>query len=210
MKSSRAGLRAVGGAAVALLWSNVVLPRSGWGIRGRTAANAAFATGYTLILGGRPNWGSARGWRWGAAASGVIGGGYAAALAIPPVRERLAVTTDRAPEVGVAEWVTIHIPLGTAYSEEAIFRGTLDPLLERAAGPMGKWCGALVFGLWHIYPARAAGDNVAATIAATAAGGLFFSWLRHRTDSATAPALAHLALNLGGALAPRAARALGA
>ena len=109
----------------------------------------------------------------------------------------------------MAEWVTIHIPLGTVYSEETIFRGTLDPLLDEVAGPVGKWCGALIFGLWHIHPARAAGDSVAATLAATAVGGLIFSWLRRRTGSATAPALAHLALNAGGALAPRVARAVG-
>ncbi|MEV5649400.1 CPBP family intramembrane glutamic endopeptidase [Nocardia sp. NPDC052254] len=194
--------------AAALTWSNVVLPRSGLGVRGRTVANAAFATGYAAIFGGHPKWVSARGWRWGGAAAGAIAVGYAAAVAIPPIRKRLAAVTGREPEVDVAEWVTIHIPLGTVYSEETIFRGTLDPLLDEAAGPLGRCCGALIFGLWHIHPARAAGDNVAATVAATTAGGLIFSWLRRRTDSATAAALAHLALNAGGALAPRAAGAM--
>ncbi len=187
----------------------MVVPRSGFGIRGRTVANAAFATGHAVVFGGRPNWMSARGWRRGAGAFGVVVAGYTAALSIPVVRDRLAAVTDRQAEVGVAEWVSVHIPIGTAYSEELIFRGTLDLLLDRTAGPVGKWCGALVFGLWHINPARAAGDSVAATVAATTLGGLVFSWLGRRSDSATAPALAHLALNAGGALAPHVARAMG-
>ncbi len=203
------GVRVVGAAVTALAWSNVVLPRSGLGVRGRAVANAAFATGYAAVFRGRPNWVSARGLRWGTAAFGVVGMGYATAVAIPQVRERLVGVADRGPETDVAEWVTLHIPLGTVYSEETIFRGTLDPLLNEAVGPLGSWCDALVFGLWHIHPAQAAGDSVAATIAATTAGGMIFSWLRRRTNSATAPALAHLALNAGGALAPRVARALG-
>ncbi|MBB5913165.1 hypothetical protein BJY24_002032 [Nocardia transvalensis] len=177
-------------------------------MRGRTVANAAFATGYGITFGGRPNWGSGRGLRWGAGAAAVVVAGYGVALSIPALRSRLAGFADRAPEAPLAEWAVVHIPIGTVYSEELIFRGTLDPLLDDVAGSVGKWLGPLIFGLWHIHPARSAGDNVPASVAATAAGGLVLSWLRRRSGSATAPALLHLALNDGGALAPAAARAM--
>lgn len=195
---------AIGGAAagVALLWSNVVLPRLGLGIRGRTAANVLFASGFAGVFGGRPAWWSRRGFGWGAATFGAIGTGYAAGIAIPAIRDRMAAFTERGPEVSTAERVAIHIPLGTVYSEELIFRGTLDPLATRL-GRYGKYSSAMVFGLWHIHPARVAGDSVAMTVAVTAASGFVFSWLRRRTGSALAPALAHLALNAGGVLAPR-------
>ncbi|WP_246011508.1 CPBP family intramembrane glutamic endopeptidase [Nocardia mexicana] len=193
--------------SVPLAWSNVVLPRLGVGLRGRTVANVAFAAAYATAFGARPNWCSRRGLRWGAAAAATITSGYAAALAIPPLRRRLAEFADRAPEVPLAEWAAIHIPLGTVYSEELVFRATLDPLLGTTLGPAGKWLSAATFGLWHVHPARAAGDNVPASVAATATGGLLLSWLRRHTDSATAPALLHLALNAGGAVAPHLARA---
>lgn len=184
-----------------------MLPRLGSGIRGRTLANAVFATGYAAVFGGRPKWLSRRGLAWGAAAFGTVGAAYGVGLAVPGIRDRIAKVADRAPEVSTAEWVGLHIPVGTVYSEELIFRGTLDRLFDDA-GPVRRHCGAVVFGLWHIHPARSAGDSVPVTVAVTTAGGLLFSWLRRRSGSATAPALAHLALNAGGALAPPAAAAL--
>ncbi len=201
----RAGI-SIAALGLPLLWSNVMLPRMALGLRARTVANAGFATAYGLAFDARPNWRSARGLRWGAGAAAVVTAGYAAAVAIPPLRRRLAEFADRAPEVPLAEWVTIHIPLGTVYTEELIFRATLDPLLDTTVGPAGKWLTATTFGLWHIAPARAAGDSVPASVAATATGGLILSWLRRRADSATAPALLHLALNAGGAVAPHLAR----
>jgi membrane protease YdiL (CAAX protease family) len=96
------------------------------------------------------------------------------------------------PSADFAEWVLVHIPLGTVYAEEQIFRATLDPLL-------GPAIGAATFGLWHIHPARVAGDNVVVTVVATAAAGLAFDWLATRYDTVAAPALAHLAINVAGA-----------
>ncbi|MFI6042955.1 lysostaphin resistance A-like protein [Nocardia sp. NPDC051321] len=105
----------------------------------------------------------------------------------------------------------MHIPIGTVYSEEMIFRATLDPLLDNTFGSrLGSVLGALTFGLWHIHPAHAAGDSVPVAIAATAAGGVALGWLRRRTGSVTAPALLHLVVNVGGAIAPRLARLVGA
>ncbi|MGA4791646.1 CPBP family intramembrane glutamic endopeptidase [Nocardia sp. AB354] len=203
----RSVARTLSASCIALMWSNLVLPRLGSGIRGRTVANAAFATGYAAVFDGRPEWLSRRGWAWGAAAFGAIGTAYGVGLAVPGIRDGMAEFAEREPEVSTAEWVGIHIPVGTVYSEELIFRGTLDRLFDDA-GYVRTYGGAVVFGLWHIHPARSAGDSIPATVAFTAAGGLLFSWLRRRTGSATAPALVHLALNAGGALAPRVAVAL--
>lgn len=148
-----------------------------------------------------------RGVGWGLlAASGVVAG-YVVALAVPSLRWQMAELADRGPEVSTREWVGVHIPFGTVYSEELVFRGTLDPLLDRVLGPpAGASVGAATFGLWHIAPARAVGDSVPLTVAVTTAGGLVFGWLRRRTGSTAAPALLHLAMNAGGAIAPRLAR----
>ncbi|QIS08546.1 CPBP family intramembrane glutamic endopeptidase [Nocardia arthritidis] len=200
-------MRVVAAIGLPLIWSDAVLPRLGLGIRGRTVANAGFATGYSLVFGGRPNWLSAKGFRYGLGAGSVIAAGYAVALAVPSMRKRLRGFGDRAPEVSVAEWVGVHIPVGTVYSEEMVFRATLDPLLDNTFGESaGSVLGSVVFGFWHIHPARAAGDSVPVAVAATTVGGLVLGWLRRRTGSALAPALLHLAVNVGGAVAPQVAR----
>ncbi|MGW4353277.1 CPBP family glutamic-type intramembrane protease [Nocardia sp. NPDC004582] len=194
--------------ALPLLWSNRALPALNLDIRGRTAANTAFAAAYTLVFHGRPNWASRRGLRAGALAGGLVLAGYAAALAFPSTRRHLAGLADRGPGVSTAEWTALHIPGGTVLTEELVYRSTLTPLLEQAAGPVGTGLGALTFGLSHIQPACAAADPVPATVAVTTAAGLVFDRLRGAAGSSTAPALLHLALNAGGALAPVLARAL--
>ncbi|MEU4341333.1 CPBP family intramembrane glutamic endopeptidase [Nocardia sp. NPDC023852] len=206
-------LRVAGTAAAVVIppaWNNWVLPWLGLGIRGRTAANTGFATGYALAMRGRPNWCAPRGVRYGLVSATVVAAGYAATLAIPSTRHRLGEFADRSPEVSAAEWVAVHIPIGTVYSEELVFRATLDPLLDKAFGTrIGALLGALTFGLWHIAPARAAGDSVPATIAVTSVGGFVFGWLGRRAESAAAPAFLHLAVNVGGAVASRLGRRLG-
>ncbi|WP_067720981.1 CPBP family intramembrane glutamic endopeptidase [Nocardia yamanashiensis] len=195
-------------AALPTLWSNWALPALDLGIRGRSLTSAAFATGYAVAFQGNPNWLSSQGLRVGAAVGGVLAAGYAAALTIPPLRHRLAELDDRNPGVHIAEWAGAHIPGGTVYSEELVYRATLTPLLEDALGCPGRWLGALLFGIAHIRPARNAGDPIPATIAITGGAGLVFDELYRRTGSATAPALVHLALNAGGALTPVSARRL--
>lgn len=187
-----------------LLWSNRVLPALDLPLRGRTAANVAFATGYTKLFRGNPNWLSPSGFRWGLSSAAVVLTGYAVALAIPSLRRLPLEIAVRAPETSTLEWIALHIPVGTVLAEEAIFRGTLDPVLADSVG--APVIGAIDFGLWHIQPARAAGDSVLPTILATTLAGLVFTELRRRSGSATAPALLHLAINAGGALAPAAAR----
>ncbi|MGW5375035.1 CPBP family intramembrane glutamic endopeptidase [Nocardia sp. NPDC003999] len=205
--SQERAVRTMAAVAVPLFWSNAVLPRLRLGIRGRTAANAGFATAYAVALRAEPGRWSKSGVRCGLLAASVVVAGYAAALAVPSLRWQLAELAERAPAVSTQEWVAVHIPLGTVYSEELVFRGTLDPMLDRLFGPRaGALVGATTFGLWHITPARAVGDSVPATVAVTTAGGLVFGLLRRRTAGTAAPALLHLAMNAGGAIAPRLAR----
>ncbi|MFD4461909.1 CPBP family intramembrane glutamic endopeptidase [Nocardia sp. NPDC058480] len=197
-------LEGVAALILPLLWSNRVLPALDLPLRGRTAANVAFATGYTKLFRGNPNWLSPSGFRWGLSSAAVVLTGYAVALAIPSLRRLPLEIAARAPETSTLEWIALHIPVGTVLAEEAIFRGTLDPVLAESAG--APVISAIDFGLWHIQPARAAGDSVLPTILATTLAGLVFTELRRRSGSATAPALLHLAINAGGALAPAAAR----
>lgn len=94
--------------------------------------------------------------------------------------------------------IGIIIPLGTVVGEELIFRGVLHGLFTRVLTP--PWAlivGAVVFGLWHVFPAwRADGHLVAAsTLVATSVAGAVFVWLRVRSDSLVAPVLAHVATN---------------
>lgn len=148
----------------------------------------------------------APGWPMIAAAvapAAVVVAGYAVALGIPVLRNRLAAFANRSPEAPLAEWVAVQIPWGTVYTEELIFRATLDPLLESALGRTGNVMGAVLFGLWHLAPARIAGDDVPATVAATAVAGAALSGLRRRTGTVLTPALLHFAVNAGGAIAAR-------
>nr|WP_246598176.1 CPBP family intramembrane glutamic endopeptidase [Nocardia tengchongensis] len=194
--------------AIPLIWSNHLLPALNLDVRGRTAANTGYALAYAVAFGGDPNLLSRRGLRAGAVAAATVLSGYAAALAIPATRRHLAGLADRGPGVSTLEWTALHIPGGTVLTEELVYRSTLTPLLERTAGELGTGVGALVFGLSHIQPARAAADPITGTVALTTGAGLLFDLLRRHTGSATAPALLHLALNAGGALAPRLARRL--
>ncbi|MGW0327509.1 CPBP family intramembrane glutamic endopeptidase [Nocardia sp. NPDC003183] len=199
-------LEAVAALALPLLWSNRVLPALDLALRGRTVANIAFAAGYTKLFRGNPNWLSPSGFRWGFGSAAVVVAGYAVALSIPSLRRLPLEIAVRAPETSTLEWIGLHIPVGTVLAEEAVFRGTLDPVLAESAGSLAPVISALDFGLWHIRPARVAGDPVVPTVLATTLAGLVFTELRRRSGSATAPALLHLAINAGGALAPAAAR----
>lgn len=94
--------------------------------------------------------------------------------------------------------VLVVIPLATVIMEELAFRGALHALLLRTGGPRWAWVGgAVLFGLWHVFPAwrSATGLTAAATMVATTVAGAVFLWLRVRSGSLLAPALAHLATN---------------
>jgi membrane protease YdiL (CAAX protease family) len=105
--------------------------------------------------------------------------------------------------------VVVVIPIGTVLVEELAFRGVLQALLVRLTST--AWAiawGALLFGLWHVFPAwRAESGNAAlenvgrwptvlGTLAATTAAGALFGLLRARSGSLVAPMLAHVSTNV--------------
>ncbi|MFD6860140.1 CPBP family intramembrane glutamic endopeptidase [Rhodococcus sp. NPDC060090] len=137
------------------------------------------------------------GLRWGAAAAGAIGAGYVVALSVPALRAHF-VDDERGRREDFYEWIGLHIPVGTVLAEELLFRGALTALV----GPVPQ---AVAFGLWHVRPAIAVGDGVATTVVVTGLSGLALAWLRRGSGSVLAPALAHLAINVGGAVAVRVA-----
>lgn len=192
--------------AALVTWSNAVGPALRLSPRGRAAAGTVVAfgaTGLALAAGiGRRELGlgSLRsGLRWGTASAAAPVVGYVVASVTPALHSRLTVSDEVRHDF--TEWVAAHIPFGTVVTEELLFRGVLTALTERAwpAAPASV-VRALVFGLWHIHPARVARDSVPGTVAFTAASSLVFDWLRARSGSVLAPALLHLAINVGGAL----------
>jgi len=113
--------------------------------------------------------------------------------------------------------ILFRIPLGTALSEELIFRGALLALFERRHSRLqALGMTSALFGLWHVLPALdsiatnvqrrreiAAPLTVAGTVVATATVGAGFVWLRRRSDSLLAPVLVHAAVNAGAFIAVR-------
>ncbi|MEV0433849.1 CPBP family intramembrane glutamic endopeptidase [Nocardia sp. NPDC050413] len=114
----------------------------------------------------------------------------------------------------------IVIPLQTVIPEELAFRGVLHGTLDRVLGVRGLFAaGSLLFGLWHIASSLGltasntglsgivggglAGQVIGITlaVAATAAAGVVFTWLRRRSGSLLAPIALHWSLNGAGALA---------
>ncbi|MGW5076694.1 CPBP family intramembrane glutamic endopeptidase [Rhodococcus sp. NPDC004095] len=203
------GWVALGCAAGLVGWNNWVLPRLGLGARGRAAANAAAATGLAAAVRAAGVPATELGWRapgaglrWGLAASALPAVAYPTMLAIPWARARMASGARRADHT---EWVFVHIPFGTVLAEELAFRSVLYALARRASTRWAPVLGAVTFGLWHVAPARHAGDSVPGTVALTATASLLFDLLRDRSGSVLAPAVLHLAVNAGGAVAAEAA-----
>ncbi len=149
-------------------------------------------------LGLRPPalWG---GLRWGTAAAIPVVVGVTVGSAIPGVREAMAAQRLPTP---VSHWLLVRIPVGTVWSEEVAYRASLGILAARAFGiPVGRAVAAAAFGLSHVPDARATGQPVLSTVAATGVAGWLFAWLYARSTSVAAPMLAHLAINEAGAVA---------
>jgi membrane protease YdiL (CAAX protease family) len=102
--------------------------------------------------------------------------------------------------------VLVIIPIATAVVEETIFRGVLYGLLRRRCTVVAAAAiDAVLFGLWHVYPAWldtsgtavgvGRGATVAGTFVATTTAGLVLTWLRQRSGHLLAPILAHAASN---------------
>ena len=153
----------------------------------------------------------------GVAADVLVGAALGAAVVVPAFllllsrRSARLVADERVAGLSGAAavyQVLIRVPLGTALLEEAAFRGVLLGLFLH----QGEWRAALLssiaFGFWHVSPALNLIDAnrptaarwgrwgiVAATIAVTAAGGMFLAWLRFEFGSLGAPFGFHAALN---------------
>jgi membrane protease YdiL (CAAX protease family) len=215
----RRGLLPAAAASAALLgWSNLVVPRLPPGAGARSAANLA-ATGVLLLAArsaglrgadlGLAGWRS--GARWGAGALALATAGYGVALAVPAGRATLAgaAPVDSTPRQ-LAVRALLLIPVGTVVCEEVAFRGVLSSLAERQLPPGSAHAlTALVFGLWHISPARSQsmpGASVTGTVVLTGFGGMVLGWLRARSGSLLAPMGLHLGTNSVGLLAAVAAQ----
>jgi len=164
----------------------------------QAALGTALALGAGAPLGLRPPRLRA-GLRLGVRAAGVVTAALATAGLVPRVRAAIA-ARDLPPHP--ARWLCLEIPLGTVWSEETAFRGALAAVASAGFGATGgRALQALTFGLTHIPDARATGEPVAVTVAATGLAGWVFAVLAERSGSLAAPMLAHLAVNEAGALA---------
>lgn len=140
------------------------------------------------------------GLRTGAAAAVVVTGTVAAGATLPPVRT--ALRRGQVPDGAPARWLLLRIPLGTAWAEEAAYRGALAARSVEAFGPTaGPLFTSAAFGLSHIADARSAGQPIAPTVVLTAVAGWVFGDLARRSGSLAAALLAHLAVNEAGAAA---------
>lgn len=137
--------------------------------------------------------------RTGGAVAGVVAAGVLATTGVAPVR---AAMFERTLPARPGRWLALEIPLGTVWSEETAFRGALAMLAAQAFGTRrGRLLQALTFGLSHVPDARATGEPLIGTVAATGLAGWFFGLLAERTGSLAAPMLAHLSINGSGAIA---------
>ena len=163
-----------------------------------------------------------RGAAGGAAGVAAVAMAYTALLASGPGRAAFEDTRVTSLPTATAWWhILVRIPLGTALAEEVAFRGVLPAVLEsphrpsRAPGAISS----LLFGLWHILPARdlrqqnasveglssAHGDIpvLAGQVAAMVAAGGVLHGLRRRTGHLAAPIAVHVATNVMGFAAAR-------
>lgn len=203
----RRRIRAVLLAAALVGWSGIA-PRipSRWHPIPHALAGAALAALTRAPLGlRRPS--ASLGVRLGTVAAGAITVGVAAASALPPVRAGMAA---RDLPDSPLRWLTVGIPLGTVWSEEAAFRAALGTEAADAFGTTGgRLLQSAAFGLSHIADARATGEPVVPTVLATGAAGWLFGWLYDRSGSLIAPMLAHFAINEAGAVAALAVQRIG-
>ncbi|MBW3579799.1 MAG: CPBP family intramembrane metalloprotease [Actinobacteria bacterium] len=147
-----------------------------------------------------------RGAALGVAAFLVVAFALVLAALVPATRPLFAdQRVDRVTGAAVAYQALVRIPLGTVVLEEVAFRGVLLALLSRAASTRAAvaWSSAL-FGFWHVVPTVEAlranrlvpsAPAITAAVVATGAAGAVFCWLRLRSGSLVAPALAHVATN---------------
>jgi membrane protease YdiL (CAAX protease family) len=163
-----------------------------------------------------------RGLRVGLAAAAPLAAVVALGAALPATRRWFLDERATTGGAGYALYHTlVRIPFGTAVAEETLFRGALlGMLLQRHSRMRASAVSSALFGVWHVLPTLdtlalnpagsavgadpvRVGGAVLASVVATAAAGLGFSWLRFRGDSVLAPVVAHAALNCSAFVAAR-------
>jgi len=163
-----------------------------------------------------------RGLKLGLGFSAAVLGVYGIGLALPATRELFMDERADVSGLQLMAKVFVEVPLGTVLLEEVAFRGVLPAMFRRRfsgrrAGLRADLAAAILFGMWHILPGwdihttnpvfrdmlpEGFGRAVAVTggVLATAAAGMFFSWMRNRTDSLAAPMALHTTTNSVGYL----------
>src|SRR5271167_4363275 len=166
---------------------------------------------------GREHWKSGMGYALAAVA--IVASVIAIGVLLPMTRP-MFMNNHYATLSGALIASMVIIPLQTVIPEELAFRGVLHGALNRAWGVRGvAAAGSLLFGLWHVATSLGltkgnvgftrllgggfAGElaGVLIAVAATAAAGFIFTWLRRRSGSLLAPIAMHWSLNGLGALA---------
>jgi membrane protease YdiL (CAAX protease family) len=113
------------------------------------------------------------------------------------------------------------IPLGTAVTEEVVFRGVLFAAWREAglSGMEAAVCASIAFGLWHIAPTiigmrmndphaprGKVGFAVVGAVLLTTVAGLFLTWLRVESSGLLPPLVLHAGINSTSAWAAATAR----
>lgn len=159
-----------------------------------------------------------RGLTWGGVLAGIVTAVYLVGVALPSTRDLFRDDRVLAMSLGDVLYAAfVRVPLGTVLLEEVAFRAVLPAVLMVR---MGRWkaigASAALFGLWHVLPSLGletvnpvAEDTVGqlpswvtviGSVLSTAAVGVWFSFLRERTDSVITPMVAHWSTNALGYL----------
>ncbi|KUL29300.1 CPBP family intramembrane glutamic endopeptidase [Actinoplanes awajinensis] len=132
------------------------------------------------------------GFWYGVSAVAVITLGYAIAVRLPVARRFFRTDYPRPRYTAL-----VAVPLATVVFEEVAFRGVLWTLISREHGT--AWATgvtAVLFGLWHLGPARPWTDALATGVA-----GVLLGVLRGLSGGLLTPVLAHWAADGIGVLA---------
>jgi membrane protease YdiL (CAAX protease family) len=221
-------LGVIGTLALSNVMANRVLPDWSYvpwncGVAAVVVAIAVKADGRTWEQLGMSRGAVPSGLKLGLGFSAALLGIYGIGLAIPATRDLFL--DDRADVSGaqLLAKVFITVPLGTVLLEEVAFRGVLPAMFRRRLGHRRRGglrsdlAAAGLFGLWHILPSWNINDAnpvfrdtlpdgfgqaaaVLGGVLSTAVAGLFFSWMRNRSDSVVAPATLHTTTNSVGYL----------
>ena len=173
------------------------------GALGLSAVGAVRAAGYGVDELGLSASRVRAGLRYGALASVAPLAGYAIVLSVPALRKRVP-PGDGATDL--AGWVGFRIPVGTVTHEELVFRSVLSAMLHRGWAPVTADVLQPRSGCGTCGP-RGPPATLRTAVRLTGASTWLFEWLRRRSGSVVAPALLHLSVNVGGAVAAEVARA---